>query len=204
MQLVGLLLQLGDAAYAEQSAAVMGLGAESAARLPYPRNQELEADRLGMITMARAGYDPAAAIALWLRMAAARPSERQVAFPRDPSVTGGPDRPTPRLPRRGHSGRRSTRTSGEGRPRQGDDEARRWCRPIERAGPAVRCRTLRRRESTSRPRRRFAEGAWTVGCGSMPPAAAFGPGAEEQAGTEPKQRLRPFSGSARAQACPVP
>jgi len=47
---------------------VMGAGAEYGILLPYSRAHELEADRLGMETMAKAGYDPAAAIALWQRM----------------------------------------------------------------------------------------------------------------------------------------
>ena len=38
--------------------------------LKYSRNQESEADRLGLTFMAMAGYDPHAAIAFWQRMAA--------------------------------------------------------------------------------------------------------------------------------------
>ncbi|HSK40614.1 MAG TPA: M48 family metalloprotease [Arenibaculum sp.] len=36
--------------------------------LPYSRNQELEADRLGLLTMARAGFDPGKAVHRWRRM----------------------------------------------------------------------------------------------------------------------------------------
>ncbi|HED64697.1 MAG TPA: M48 family peptidase [Planctomycetes bacterium] len=36
--------------------------------LPYGRSQESEADRIGQMYMARAGYDPAEAIRLWQRM----------------------------------------------------------------------------------------------------------------------------------------
>jgi len=39
--------------------------------LKYSRNQELEADRLGLIFMAMAGYDPQNATAFWQRMASA-------------------------------------------------------------------------------------------------------------------------------------
>lgn len=42
--------------------------------LSYGRNQELEADRLGLIFMAMAGYNPQSAIAFWQRMAAASQS----------------------------------------------------------------------------------------------------------------------------------
>ncbi|HVS12104.1 MAG TPA: M48 family metallopeptidase [Planctomycetota bacterium] len=38
--------------------------------LPYGRKQELEADHIGLILMARAGYDPRRAVDFWQRMAA--------------------------------------------------------------------------------------------------------------------------------------
>jgi predicted Zn-dependent protease len=38
--------------------------------LSYGRDAELEADRIGLITMARAGYDPRAAVEFWQRMEA--------------------------------------------------------------------------------------------------------------------------------------
>ncbi|MBD3307160.1 M48 family metalloprotease [candidate division KSB3 bacterium] len=47
-----------------------GLGAQIGAILPYSRLHELEADRMGLIFMAMAGYDPHAAVAFWERMAA--------------------------------------------------------------------------------------------------------------------------------------
>jgi predicted Zn-dependent protease len=47
-----------------------GVGANVAVLLPYSRKQELEADQIGLILMARAGYDPEAAVAFWKRMLA--------------------------------------------------------------------------------------------------------------------------------------
>ncbi len=50
--------------------AAFGLGSQVGILLPYSRLQESEADRLGLIFMAMAGYDPAAAVPFWQRMAA--------------------------------------------------------------------------------------------------------------------------------------
>jgi predicted Zn-dependent protease len=76
----GLLAQFGGAALSEalstQPAAtqqlwmsVYGVGAQYGAILPYSRMQESEADRLGLIFMAMAGYDPHEATSFWQRMA---------------------------------------------------------------------------------------------------------------------------------------
>jgi predicted Zn-dependent protease len=45
-----------------------GLGATVGVLLPWGRTQESEADRIGLTLMAKAGYDPANAIAFWQRM----------------------------------------------------------------------------------------------------------------------------------------
>lgn len=50
-------------------AGLLGIGATLGVLLPYSRLHESEADRLGLIYMARAGYDPHAAVDLWRRMA---------------------------------------------------------------------------------------------------------------------------------------
>ncbi|MBP8067583.1 MAG: M48 family metallopeptidase [Pedobacter sp.] len=50
---------------------LFGLGAQAGYVLPNSRNQELEADRLGLSFMAMSGYNPQSAIAFWQRMAAA-------------------------------------------------------------------------------------------------------------------------------------
>ncbi len=60
----------GTSAVTQQvAAAAIGLGAQYGILLPYSRKQELEADQLGLIFMAMAGYDPSAASAFWQRMA---------------------------------------------------------------------------------------------------------------------------------------
>jgi predicted Zn-dependent protease len=49
---------------------IYGLGAQYGYMLPYSRKHELEADRLGLIFLAMAGYDPNEALTFWERMAA--------------------------------------------------------------------------------------------------------------------------------------
>jgi len=69
---VGVALSVGLGAASPQNAsAVMqlyGLGAQVGVLLPWSRTQESEADHIGLILMAKAGYDPTAALALWQRM----------------------------------------------------------------------------------------------------------------------------------------
>ena len=52
------------------SSTVYGLGAQVGVMLPFNRKQELEADRMGLILMAIAGYDPHVAVPFWQRMGA--------------------------------------------------------------------------------------------------------------------------------------
>jgi predicted Zn-dependent protease len=49
-----------------------GVGSQVGILLPYSRVQESEADRLGLIFMAMAGYDPREAVSFWKRMAGAK------------------------------------------------------------------------------------------------------------------------------------
>jgi predicted Zn-dependent protease len=47
-----------------------GVGAQVGVLLPFSRTQESEADHLGLVFMAMAGYDPNQAVTFWQRMAA--------------------------------------------------------------------------------------------------------------------------------------
>ena len=49
--------------------AAYGLGAQVGVLLPYSRLQESEADRIGLVLAAKAGYDAQAGIGVWQRMA---------------------------------------------------------------------------------------------------------------------------------------
>jgi predicted Zn-dependent protease len=48
--------------------AAYGLGSQVGVALPFSRSQESEADHIGLILMAKAGYDPDASVVLWQRM----------------------------------------------------------------------------------------------------------------------------------------
>jgi predicted Zn-dependent protease len=49
----------------------LGAGAQFGVLLPFSREHEIEADQMGLLYMARAGYDPSEAIAFWERMSGA-------------------------------------------------------------------------------------------------------------------------------------
>jgi predicted Zn-dependent protease len=74
----GMLLQLGgvglgvvlgrNPALANQVLQAYGIGTGVGVALPFGRSQETEADHIGLILMAKAGYDPRVALDLWERM----------------------------------------------------------------------------------------------------------------------------------------
>lgn len=57
-----------------------GLGAQVGVLLPYSRTQESEADRLGLVFMAMAGYDPNIAVPFWERMASMNTGSKPPVF----------------------------------------------------------------------------------------------------------------------------
>lgn len=65
---LGMALDGKSAGVQQIASSVYGLGAQYGIMLPYSRKQELEADQLGLIFMAMAGYNPQAAESFWTRM----------------------------------------------------------------------------------------------------------------------------------------
>jgi metalloendopeptidase OMA1, mitochondrial len=55
--------------YAALITQTYGLGSQLGVALPHSRSQEAEADHIGLLYMARAGYDPEAAVGFWQRFA---------------------------------------------------------------------------------------------------------------------------------------
>lgn len=63
-----LAIGLGGSASSAAILAAYGLGAQVGVLLPYGRTQESEADHIGLLLIAQAGYDPRTAIGFWERM----------------------------------------------------------------------------------------------------------------------------------------
>jgi len=95
----GLVQQLGGAALSvalsskpEQTRNLFlqayGLGSTVGVSLPHSRNQEYEADKLGLIYAALAGYNPREAIPLWERMEALNNGQKPPEFLSDHPAEG--------------------------------------------------------------------------------------------------------------------
>ncbi len=70
---------LGAAGVSGNWASLLGAGVSYGIILPYSRQQELEADDLGVTFMARAGYDPREAIDFWQKMNQASGAQPSIA-----------------------------------------------------------------------------------------------------------------------------
>ena len=70
-QLLGAGLSKASPAVQQNVMQLYGLGAQYGVILPFSRQQESEADHIGLILMAKAGYDPHAALDFWQRMESA-------------------------------------------------------------------------------------------------------------------------------------
>lgn len=68
--MTGLAMSLGDMDYEKQRMIMgaLGAGAQYGILMPFGRNHETEADDIGLMYMARAGYDPRESLRFWERM----------------------------------------------------------------------------------------------------------------------------------------
>ena len=66
--------------YVEVAKVVYGVGSDLFVMLPYSRKHEYEADRIGLIYMARAGYDPNEAVNFWERFSQAGDGQKPPEF----------------------------------------------------------------------------------------------------------------------------
>ena len=69
-QLLGAATQSAKPITQTAVAAAYGLGGQVGYQLPHSRNQESEADHIGLLYMARAGYEPKEALNFWQRFSA--------------------------------------------------------------------------------------------------------------------------------------
>src|SRR5688572_23008528 len=80
--LIGASFSLGDMDF-QQRQMIMGLlgaGAQYGVLLPFGRDHEVEADQMGLLYMARAGYDPRESVPFWERMGRAAGSGQPPEF----------------------------------------------------------------------------------------------------------------------------
>lgn len=71
---------LGQNANKDLIMSALGLGSQVGVMLPYSRKHEYEADYIGLLLMAEAGYNPQAAVDFWQRMSSAGGGAAQPEF----------------------------------------------------------------------------------------------------------------------------
>jgi predicted Zn-dependent protease len=77
---------------------LLGVGAQLGVLMPYGRDQETEADVLGLGYMADAGFDPAASVELWQNMKRVSPEQPPTFLSTHPSHEGRIEELTAKLP----------------------------------------------------------------------------------------------------------
>lgn len=75
-QLLSILVANKAPDYQKSFATVYGYGAQFGLMLPYSRTHELEADKIGLILMSKAGYDTKEALDFWTNMSTASGKKR--------------------------------------------------------------------------------------------------------------------------------
>ncbi len=77
---VGYVMQKQEEAQQKIVLTAYGAASEYGVILPYSRKHELEADQIGIMLMAKAGYDPSAAPGFWERFASVKKGEAPMEF----------------------------------------------------------------------------------------------------------------------------
>lgn len=77
---VGYVMQNQEEAQQKIVLTAYGAASEYGVILPYSRKHELEADQIGIMLMAKAGYDPSAAPGFWERFASVKKGEAPMEF----------------------------------------------------------------------------------------------------------------------------
>jgi predicted Zn-dependent protease len=68
-ELLGTAVSTADPRWTQATMLAYGAGSKYGRELPHSRQQESDADQIGLIYMAKAGYDPKAAVEFWKRFA---------------------------------------------------------------------------------------------------------------------------------------